>query len=37
MDFPAYTRMVPRVTLCENYKTQDHFMEVRFLCLAMCI
>jgi len=29
MDFPAYTRMVPRVTLCQNYKTQDHFLEVR--------
>lgn len=29
LDFPAYTRMVPRVSLCENYKVQDHFLEVR--------
>lgn len=29
LDFPAYTRMVPRVTLCENYKIQDKFLEVR--------
>lgn len=31
LDFPAYTRMVPRVTLCENYKVQDHFLEVRWV------
>jgi hypothetical protein len=27
MDFPAYTRMVPRVTLCENYKVQENYMQ----------
>ena len=27
MDFPAYTRMVPRVSLCENYKVQENFMQ----------
>ncbi len=37
MDFPAYTRMVPRVTLCQNYKTQDHFLEVRPFFLPLVI
>jgi len=27
MDFPAYTRMVPRVSLCENYKMQENYMQ----------
>ncbi len=27
MDFPAYTRMVPRVSLCENYKVQENYMQ----------
>lgn len=40
LDFPAYTRMVPRVTLCENYKVQDKFLEVRNAdsdgCLWIC-
>ncbi|EWM28988.1 Polyketide cyclase/dehydrase [Nannochloropsis gaditana] len=27
MDFPAYTRMVPRVSLCENYRVQENYLQ----------